>query len=456
MGGLPSAEEAPAAAEAAATPESDCQICAEAPRAVRLVPCGHCSTCEKCTIRLITRASARKCPLCRVQFERVAWQSTAPVPLRREPTFEAAADGTGISLREFLLAAAIEPYVVRAPAAVPPALLAEVGAALEVDALRGDGERARLFGAARDRHWTDLVDPDLCLTDGKGGHWKCADAEVDDAGGVRWASAVNHLDSERHGTLLAGLASLLGIALPHLESVSGLRLRGRNLQLVIGAFEHSLAPDADGAPSFYKVSDWHTDGAPAESIVATATFYVEVSETLSGGAVEYARQAEVWVDDPEATLVVQPASGTLVAFNNALLLHRVQTVSGHGRRRLVAFHLRDPDAPPQPPASAEAQDVAELERRRDESRRRRLGRGGAAPARARRATGTFMRGTGTFMAPASGTGSSYAHGTGVSVPTDDEDEGPVDEEDQSSRHLWALVLEYLDGPPEQEYIDESR
>ena len=135
---------------------------------------------------------------------RVAWQSTAPVPLRREPTFEAAADDAGISLREFLLAAAIEPYVVRAPAAVPPALLAEVGAALEVDALRGDGERARLFGAARDRHWTDLVDPDLCLTDGKGGHWRCADAEVDDAGGVRWASAVNHLDSERHGTLLVG------------------------------------------------------------------------------------------------------------------------------------------------------------------------------------------------------------------------------------------------------------
>ena len=272
---------------------------------------------------------------------------------------------------------------------------------------------------------------------------------------MRWASAVNHLDSERHGTLLAGLASLLGIALPHLESVSGLRLRGRTLQLVVGAFEHSLAPpNAEGVPSFYKVSDWHTDGAPAESIVATATFYVEVSETLSGGAVEYARQAEVWVDDPEATLVVQPASGTLVAFNNALLLHRVQTVSGHGRRRLVAFTSAT-DAPPQPPATAEALDVAELERRRDESRRRRLGRGGAR-VRPRQATGTFMRGTGIFMAPASGTGSSYAHGTGVSVPTDDEDEGPVDEEDQSSRHLWALVLEYLDGPPEQEYIDESR
>ena len=86
MGGLPSAEEAPTAAEAAATPESDCQICAEAPRAVRLVPCGHCSTCAKCTIRLITgaTATARKCPICRVSFTRVAWQSTAPVPLRRE------------------------------------------------------------------------------------------------------------------------------------------------------------------------------------------------------------------------------------------------------------------------------------------------------------------------------------------------------------------------------------
>ena len=67
---------------------------------------------------------------------------------------------------------------------------------LEVSALRGDGERARLFGATRDRHWTDLIDPDLWLTDGKGGHWRCADAEVDDAGGVQWASAVNHLDPE--------------------------------------------------------------------------------------------------------------------------------------------------------------------------------------------------------------------------------------------------------------------
>ena len=207
--------------------------------------------------------------------------------------------------------------------------------------------------------------------------------------------------------------------------MSGLRLRGRNLQLVVGAFEHSLAPDADGAPSFYKVSDWHTDGAPAESIVATATFYVEVSETLSGGAVEYARQAEVWVDDPEATLVVQPASGTLVAFNNALLLHRVQTVSGHGRRRLVAFHLRDPDAPPQPPASAEARDdVAELERRRDEP---------PPPPRSRRGRAVpsapghrhLHAGHRHLHGPASGTGSSYAHGTGVSVPTDDEDEGPV-------------------------------
>ena len=153
MGGLPSVEEpataelasgasseeaadgstqAPAAPEISA-PDSDCQICATAPSSVRLVPCGHCSTCEKCTIRLISGVrTARKCPLCRVQFERVAWQSTAPVPLRREPTFEAADENAGISLREFLLAAAIEPYVVRAPAAVPPALLAEVGAALEL------------------------------------------------------------------------------------------------------------------------------------------------------------------------------------------------------------------------------------------------------------------------------------------------------------------------------------
>ena len=106
------------------------------------MPCGHCSTCEKCTIRLITRATARKCPLCRVPFARVAWQSTAPVPLRREPTFEAAADDAGISLREFLLAAAIEPYVVRAPAAVPPALLAEVGAALELENLRDTGVKS--------------------------------------------------------------------------------------------------------------------------------------------------------------------------------------------------------------------------------------------------------------------------------------------------------------------------
>ena len=230
--------------------------------------------------------------------------------------------------------------------------------------------------------------------------------------------------------------------------MSGLRLRGRLLQLVVGAFEHSLAPDADGAPSFYKVSDWHTDGAPAESIVATATFYVEVSETLSGGAVEYARQAEVWVDDPEATLVVQPASGTLVAFNNALLLHRVQTVSGHGRRRLIAFHLRDPtrrrSRPPRPKRSTSQSSSG----RRDESRRRRLGRGGGAPYRARRATGTFMRGTGTFMAPASGTGSSYARtAPGCRCRRTTRTRAQSTRRTSRLRHLWALVLEYLDGPP---------
>jgi len=160
-------------------------------------------------------------------------------------------------------------------------------------------------------------------------------------------------------------------------------------------------------------------------VIATATCYIEVGAGLTGGGVEFARQAEVWVDDPEATHTVRPAAGTLLAFNNALLRHRVGTASGHGRRRLAAFHVIDPRHPQQPAAAElphqltmlSAQQLAE---RRDASRHHRL----APPARRRSlrtATGFHMaplrRGTGVRRAPEPRSGTGYAFGTGMSYGT---------------------------------------
>jgi hypothetical protein len=182
--------------------------------------------------------------------------------LERLSTYERAAedddDGDGgMGLREFLLGAAIGPYVLHVPQAVPPALLEDLGAALEPDSLRravggsGSGSLAvvaiaELFGAARDHRWTDLIDLDLCLADAAAEdgsrQWQTADVEVDQEGRVRWASWVNHLDAEGHGGLLSGLEAVLGLVLPHLERVTRLRLRGRRLQFVVGSFEHALAP----------------------------------------------------------------------------------------------------------------------------------------------------------------------------------------------------------------------
>eukprot|EP00854_Cymbomonas_tetramitiformis_P019204 gene19204-22957_t len=336
--------------------ESLCIICLDSARAVRLLPCNHCTTCATCTARLIGSSAERQCPCCRTQFQRVelhALDSEDQSSLERALTYESAT-GDGLSLKEFLLTTTIEPFVLHADGKIPVTLVQRMGAALEIDALCEGADEASLFSGTRDRYWTDLIDPDLCLTppgSAELARWQAAEAETDASGVVRWASWVNHLDAARHRPLLADLAAILTLALPQLEDVSGHRLRGKRLQVVVGAFQHMIFSVDQSQQTFYRVSDWHIDGTPEERVVATATCYVEVSTSLVGGGVEFARQAEVWVDEPEATVTVQPTSGSLLVFNNALLRHRVHTISGSGRRRLIVFHLIDPGYRQEPSAA---------------------------------------------------------------------------------------------------------
>ena len=93
--------------------DSLCIVCFTVPRAVRLLPCGHCTTCEACTVHIIG-SSKRRCPNCRASFGRVDWRPLEPLVPVRMPTFEVP-EGEGLSLREFLLTAAIEPHVLHAP-----------------------------------------------------------------------------------------------------------------------------------------------------------------------------------------------------------------------------------------------------------------------------------------------------------------------------------------------------
>ena len=214
------AEEPPAAADAAETRSSNCQICAEAPRAVRLVPCGHCSTCDM-HHPLITRATARKCPLCRVQFERVAWQSTAPVPLRREPTFEA---GPPTLARDHPRApASPRRSAVRCAHGAEPALLATIAHGARARRAPRRAASARASSARRATGTGPTCRPRPLP------HRRQRRAlAVRRRGGRRRRRRAVGVGGqpprlERHSALLSGLASLLGIALPHLESVSGLR-----------------------------------------------------------------------------------------------------------------------------------------------------------------------------------------------------------------------------------------
>jgi len=170
---------------------------------------------------------------------------------------------------------------------------------------------------------------------------------VDKDGQVRWLSWVNHIHGERNAGLLPALQELLQLALPQLELVSGQSLRPRRLQVVVRAYEQELKR----AGHFYRITDWHTDGHPHERIIATAACYVDMDAALQGGGVEFAHGSDAWLDDPEVTKTALPRLGSIIAFNNAMLRHRVGTLSGIGRRRLVAFHLVDPEYSQKPPAS---------------------------------------------------------------------------------------------------------
>lgn len=195
------------------------------------------------------------------------------------------------------------------------------------------------------------------MLSGEGGspfQWRAADVDVDAVGRVRWASWVNHLDDMLHAPLLRLLEGLLEAALPDLECTSGHRLRARRLQVVVRAYEQAVE-DAD-APT-YRVADWHIDGTPAERIIATAVSYLHVSPSLQGGSLNFSSVQDVFIDDLQDSCRVEPRTGTLVVFNNYLLRHRVDGIWGQGRRRMVAFHLVDPQHVQEPRASVVPRDL---------------------------------------------------------------------------------------------------
>jgi len=139
----------------------------------------------------------------------------------------------------------------------------------------------------------------------------------------------------------------------------------------------------------YKISDWHVDGCPDERIVATAVCYLDVADSLVGGNLVLAQDksrrqhnidnaADAYLDlgmstgmstgtstgtttgslqdddcetDEEAAaeaeasgqqVVVRPQAGTVVAFANTMLQHKVGRLTGMGRRRIVTFNVVHP------------------------------------------------------------------------------------------------------------------
>lgn len=93
------------ATEASAGP--GCLICYDAPRELRLHPCGHAFACIPCTIKLtLMNAGTLRCTHCRTAataFEILGHAATAAKPaLVRRPTFDNINLAEGLSLEEFM------------------------------------------------------------------------------------------------------------------------------------------------------------------------------------------------------------------------------------------------------------------------------------------------------------------------------------------------------------------
>ena len=57
--------------------DDGCLVCFDKTRTVRLHPCGHASTCEVCTIRVMSPASLQlHCPLCKAWTTRLVWNAS--------------------------------------------------------------------------------------------------------------------------------------------------------------------------------------------------------------------------------------------------------------------------------------------------------------------------------------------------------------------------------------------
>ena len=98
--------------------DTDCSICMSVPRAVRLRPCGHASSCTLCTLRMMS-SQRLSCPICKQRAQTLEWvrpntaRYSAPdvIVARRPPalgrlsTFDATPVADGLSIADFLRAA---------------------------------------------------------------------------------------------------------------------------------------------------------------------------------------------------------------------------------------------------------------------------------------------------------------------------------------------------------------
>lgn len=82
--------------------ESSCELCYERPRALRFRPCGHATTCELCTLKLIAHSMNKtaKCPTCTAKVERIVLFQTEPDVLDTSGDADASAGTRSVFVRQ--------------------------------------------------------------------------------------------------------------------------------------------------------------------------------------------------------------------------------------------------------------------------------------------------------------------------------------------------------------------
>lgn len=197
--------------------------------------------------------------------------------------------------------------------------------------------------------------------------WTPTEFEVNFAeGSVLGVSHLEHVDPATHNDVYQAVIHVFQTGLPLVERVLLSHLthnlaRGREsgrlpdrtknvkLQVVVKAREFVMAPGAtyDGA--------WHVEGTSSDNIVGVLLYYYRFDSSLSGGSLHLRPRVLGYVfatppysgEQNDGVIPIQ--EGTLVAFSNLQLAHRVGLVSNptatEGARGYIAFFIIDPANP---------------------------------------------------------------------------------------------------------------